>query len=160
MRSSSRFFPSRVTSALLALTWGVCAGQGQGFSGNWHLNVEKSHWGQATRPVSVVIVIDHREPLIQYHGSILYVNDDTRAFGFAGAFDGKPYKMSRSFGDGLIVLHRVDDLTFESTFHTDDGLYTENAHTSISRDGKILTRKLTVMAPDGNKNWVEVYDRR
>jgi hypothetical protein len=138
----------------------VCAGQSQIFSGNWRLNVEKSRWGQATKPISVVIVIDHREPAIQYYGAVLYVNEDTRAFGFAGAFDGKPYKMSRSFGDGMITLRRVDELTFESTFRTDDSLYTETARTSISRDGKTLTRKLTVRAPDGSKSWVEVYDKR
>jgi len=122
--------------------------------------VEKSRWGQASRPSSVVIVIDHHEPEIQYHGAVTYINEDTRAFGFTGAFDGKPYKMSRSFGDGMITLRRVDEYTFDSTFRTGDGLYTETARTSISRDGKTLTRKLTVRSADGSKSWVEVYDKR
>lgn len=160
MRISLMFSSARVTPALLVLAWGVCAGQGQTFSGSWHLNVDKSRWGATTKPFSVVIVIDHHEPAIKYKGSVTYANEESRAFGFAGAFDGKPYKMSRSFGDGEITLRRVDGLTFDSTFRSDDGQYIETARTSMSRDGKMLTRKLTVKAPDGTKSWFEVYEKR
>jgi len=160
MRISLAFCSTWFAPALLALTSGGCAGQTQTFSGSWNLNVEKSSWGSVNRPVSVAIVIDHREPQIQYHGLVTYANDEARTFGFAGAFDGKPYRMSRSFGDGNITLHRVNESTFDSTFHTDDGLYTESARTSVSRDGKTLTRKLTVRSPEGTKSWTEVYDKR
>jgi hypothetical protein len=160
MRISSAFSSTWAAPVLLALTWGVCAGQTRSFSGSWHLNVEKSRWGSASKPFSVVIVIDHREPRIQYHGDVTYANEDERTFGFSGAFDGKPYRMSRSFGDGMITLRRLDESTVDSTFRTDDGLYTETARTSISRDGKTLTRKLTMRAPDGNTSWTEVYDKR
>ena len=160
MRISSMFSSARIAPVLLVLTWGVCAGQSQTFSGSWHLNVDKSRWGAATKPFSVVIVIDHREPAIEYQGSVTYANEESRAFGFAGAFDGKPYKMSRSFGDGEITLRRADALTFDSTFRSDDGQYIETARTSMSRDGKMLTRKLTVKTPDGTKSWFEVYEKR
>jgi hypothetical protein len=130
------------------------------FSGSWHLNVEKSRWGSATKPFSVVIVMEHREPIIEYHGTVTYMNEETRAFGFSGAFDSKPYRMTRSYGDGEITLRRVDGLTFDSTFRSDDGNYTESARTSLSRDGKLLTRKLAVTSPDGKKSWTEVYEKR
>lgn len=157
MRLSATYSASRLVPVLLALTWGVCAGQSQTFSGNWHLDVEKSSWGPVSRPVSVVIVIDHHDPAITYQGTVIYANEDTRTFGFAGAFDGKPYPMSRSYGNGAITLQRVDPYTFSSTFHSDDGRYTESARTWISRDGKTLRRQLTLRAPEGTKHWLEVY---
>ncbi len=160
MRISSTFLPAWVAPVLLALTWGVAAGQCQNLSGTWQMNLEKSRWNEDVKPISVLLVIDHREPEIQYHGAVLYLSEDMRVFGFAGALDGKPYRMSRSFGDGTITLRRLDELTFESSFRTDDGLYTETARTSISRDGKTLTRQLTVRGPDGSQSRVEVYERR
>ena len=160
MRISSPFSITWVAPALLALAWSASASQSQTFTGNWHLNVEKSRWGSTSKPLTVIIIIDHREPQIQYHGTVTYANESTRTFGFTGSFDGKPYKMTRSFGDGMITLHRVDEATFDSTFHTDDGQYTETARTSISRDGKTLTRKLSVRSPEGTKSWTEVYDKR
>jgi hypothetical protein len=107
-----------------------------------------------------VIAIEHREPVIEYQGTVTYTNEETRAFGFSGAFDGKPYRMTRSYGDGEIRLRRVDGLTFDSAFQSDDGNYTEAARTSLSRDGKLLTRKLTVKTPDGKKSWTETYEKR
>ncbi len=156
----SSTFSFRWAAALLVFAWSVCAGQTQNFSGNWHLNVEKSRWGSATKPVAVVVVIDHHGDEIQYHGSVTYANEETRAFGFGGMFDGKPYRMSRSYGDGEITLRRVNLSTFDSVFHSDDKQYMEMARTSVSRDGKLLTRKLTVRSPEGSKSWTEIYDKR
>ena len=160
MRISSTLISTWFASALLALTCGVCAGQSRTFGGTWSLNVEKSRWGSVAKPFSVVLIIDHHGPEIHYRGTVTYANEDTREFGFAGAFDGKPYRMTRSFGDGLITLRKVDESTFDSTFRTDNGLHTETATTSLSRDGRILTRRLSVRSPEGSKSWTEVYEKR
>ena len=160
MRISSMLSSGWIAPVLLGLTCSVCAGQDLTFGGSWHLNVEKSRWGSATKPFSVSIVIEHREPVIEYHGTVTYANEETRVFGFSGAFDGKPYRMTRSYGDGEIILKRVDGYTFDSTFRSDDGSYTETARTSLSRDGKLLTRKLTVKSPEGKKSWTEIYEKR
>jgi hypothetical protein len=157
---ASRFSSAWCIPALLVLMPGVCAGQSRDLSGSWHLNVEKSRWGSVSKPHSVVVVIAHHEPEIQYHGTVTYANEDTREFGFAGAFDGKAYRMVRSFGAGTITLHRVDESTFESSFRTDDGLTSETARTTLSRDGKTLTRKLTMRSPTDSKSWTEVYEKR
>ncbi len=108
----------------------------------------------------VVLTIDHKEPNIEYRGSVVYANEDSREFGFFGAFDGKPYAMSRSFGSGSIVLKRVDGLAFDSVFTTEDGRYAEKTRTDLSRDGKTLTRQIRLESKDGNKSWTEVYDRK
>jgi hypothetical protein len=144
---------------LIALTVGAGSNVSQSFTGNWHLDLHKTRWS-SSRPGSVVVVIYQKGPEFQYHGAVTYSGEDTRVFGFTGAFDGKPYRMSRSYGDGWITLKRVDARTFDSVFKSDDGSFTESVRTALSPDGKTLTRKLTLKGPDGSSTWVEVYDRR
>lgn len=138
----------------------LAAAQPANFSGNWVLNVARSKWGNVNRPVSVMLTIEHQEPKLSYHGSVLYANEDQREFGFSGAIDGRPYPMSRSFGEGEITLVRVNDRTVDSTFRTHDGNYIETARTTISRDGRTLERQLKLVSPEGTKKWTEIYERR
>ena len=138
----------------------LCAAQPANLSGNWQLNVTRSKWGNVNKPVSVVLTIEHQEPKISYHGSVLYANEEQRDFGFSGAIDGKPYPMSRSFGEGEIVVVRINDRTIESTFRTPDGNYVETARTSVSRDGQTLERRLKLVTPEGTRKWTEIYERR
>jgi hypothetical protein len=144
----------------LTLFMGVCAAQPGNLTGNWHLNVQKSHWGSTPKPHSVVLIIDHKEPSLEYRGTVVYANEDARDFGFFGAFDGKPYAMSRSYGPGSITLKRVDGLSFDSVFTSEDGRYVERTRTLLARDGKTLTRQIRVESKDGNRSWTEVYERR
>ena len=142
------------------LAVGVLTAQNTNLSGSWYLNVEKSQWGQMRKPISVVLEMQHREPALQYHGTVTYSNEDTRDFAFEGAMDGKEYAMSRSYGTGTITMRRVDPFTIESTFKTPDGAYVETARTTVSRDGKSMTRRLRNRSPEGVKTWTEIYDRR
>lgn len=129
-------------------------------TGNWRLNIDKSDWGTKPKPLSVVLSIEHKEPILTYSGSVMYAGEDTRDFGFFGAIDGKPYTMARSFGNGTAVLRRIDSTTFDSVFRSTDGAYTETSRTTVSRDGKTLTRKLRLQTPEGTRSWTEVYERR
>lgn len=146
--------------AVLALAAGAAVAQPADLTGSWHLNVGKSRWGSMAKPISVVMTIEHREPRLDYHGVVQYANEDTREFTFSGSMDGSAYAMSRSFGDGMITLRRIDAWTFESVFRTTDGRFVETAQTTIARSGRTLTRRLRLQAPDGRKNWTEHYDRR
>jgi len=138
----------------------LLAAQPANLSGNWHLNVARSKWDNVNKPVSVLLVIEHQEPKLSYHGTVLYANEDQREFGFSGAIDGKPYPMTRSFGQGETVLVRVNDRTIDSTFRTHDGNYIETARTTVSRDGRTLERQLKLVSPEGTKKWTEIYERR
>jgi hypothetical protein len=68
--------------------------------------------------------------------------------------------MSRSFGSGKIVLKRLDLWTFESVMKSDDGQYVETAKTSLSQDGRAMTRRLDLRSPEGTKSWTEVYEKK
>jgi hypothetical protein len=124
------------------------------------LNVSRSKWGNVNKPVMVMLTIEHQEPKLSYHGSVQYANEDVREFGFSGAIDGKPYPMTRSFGNGEIVIVRVDDRTVDSTFRTPDGNYVETARTVLSRDGRVMERRLKLVSPEGVKKWTEIYERQ
>lgn len=138
----------------------LCAAQPANLSGNWQLNVDRSKWGNMNRPVSVILTIVHQEPSLSYHGSVQYANEDVRDFGFSGAIDGKPYPMSRSYGDGEIVIIRIDGRTIESTFRTADGNTIETARTIVSRDGRTMERRLRLTTPEGTRRWTEIYERK
>jgi hypothetical protein len=137
-----------------------CAAQPANLSGHWVLNVSRSKWGNVNKPVMVMLTIEHQEPKLSYHGSVQYANEDVREFGFSGAIDGKPYPMTRSFGNGEIVIVRVDDRTVDSTFRTPDGNYVETARTVLSRDGRVMERRLKLVSPEGVKKWTEIYERQ
>lgn len=149
----------KIFSAALLLG-ALCHAQPANLSGNWQLNVSRSKWGNMNKPVSVILTIEHQEPKLSYHGSVQYANEDVRDFGFSGVIDGKPYPMSRSFGDGEIVIVRVDDRTIDSTFRTPDGNTVETARTTVSRDGRVMERRLKLMSPEGTRKWTEIYERR
>jgi hypothetical protein len=150
----------RLVPVVLSLGLGLALGQPANLTGTWHLNTEKSRWGQMRKPMSVVLTIDHKEPVFRYTGSILYANEDTREFGFEGAIDGKEYPMTRSVGRGKVTLRRAGPNRFDSTFQTDDGVSMETAVNTLSRDGRTLTRELRLRTLEGTKSWTEVYERR
>jgi hypothetical protein len=156
MSTTPRWF----VPAVLTVGLGLSLDQPGNLTGTWHLNVEKSRWGEMRKPNSVVLVIDHKEPALHYSGSIMYANEDTREFVFDGAIDGKEYPMTRSFGKGKVALHRVGPSRFDSTFRTDDGVAVETAANTLSRDGRTLTRQLRLQTPEGTKSWTEIYERR
>jgi hypothetical protein len=107
-----------------------------------------------------VLVIEHKNPVLQYRGTVTHVNEDTRDFTFSGAIDGKEYPMISSIGPGIVVLRRVDANTFESAFRNADGTRLETATTSLSRDGRSLTRKISQKTPEFARTWTEIYERR
>jgi hypothetical protein len=129
-------------------------------TGAWRLDVASSSWGNAHRPLTVMMDIDHQEPVLRYSGSILYASEDTRQFAFDGRIDGREYFMERSFGAGRIVLRRLSPNSIRSVFRTNDSQYTETAVTTVSRDGRRLTRRIHVTGPAGDTHWTESYVRR
>jgi hypothetical protein len=152
---------TRTIPLLIVFSFGTSWAQVASLSGTWQLNVEKSKWGKLQKPVTAVVSITHREPKLEYTGSIVYATgEDTRPFGFNGAIDGKEYPGTRSAGAGKITLKRVDDRTIFSHFRSDDGLFTEEATTSVSPDGKSMRRALQRKGPDGELKWTEVYEKR
>jgi hypothetical protein len=145
---------------LVLLTPSICRAQAADISGTWILNSEKSSWGSATRPFKVILFIEHREPALKYSGTIRYADDETRDFSFDGAIDGKPYLLERPAGKGTMSHQRLGPREIKTEFRTDDGSHVQTVNTTISRDGKTLTRGLEIRTASQVRRWKEVYDRK
>jgi hypothetical protein len=147
--------------AAMAMFASVAAAfQAADMSGAWTLNVARSSWGKAQKPVEVVVYIAHKEPAFSYKGSIAYANDDTRDFAFVGSVDGNPYAMTRSAGPGTVTLRRIGNSVIESIFISEDGHFRESCRTAISGDHRTLTRRIRAIGPSSDIRWTEVYEKR
>ncbi len=136
------------------------ADQPANMGGTWKLNVDKSKWGKRDKPTQGDIQIEQHDPSFKYKGSVLNADgSDVRRFEFDGAIDGKSYPVSGPEGAGSITIKRVDANTIQSHYASKDGKVTEDATTSISRDGKELTRRIHRKGPNGDFTWTEVYDK-
>jgi len=137
----------------------LCAAIVPNLTGDWKLNVDKSHWGKKVRPVSETVHIDHNEPSWKYKGSVTEPNGEPRTFSYDGAIDGKERDASSPYGPGKMTFRRVNRFTISSTFKSNDGRFTETA-TSTSTDGRVLTRRMSLNSPDGNLSWTEVFEKQ
>jgi hypothetical protein len=126
-------------------------------SGKWVLNVQKSDWGKKPKPQSAEVIVEHQEPQLRYKGTVVTgANGESRSFEYTGAIDGKEY----SYRDGKAVVKRVDARTTSSEYRSSDGRTVEQARTTLSADGKTLTRRITARDPEGRSSWTEVYEKQ
>ena len=146
--------------ALLILAT-LCLGcaPGQDMSGTWKLNAEKSDWRGVRRPLSVVVTVEHREPILKYSGWVTYPDSPPRAFSFDGAIDGKPHPALRSYGPGSSQMRRLGWDVVGSDFRSADGRFREGAETILSADGKQMTRRLHLNGPNAREDWTKVYEK-
>jgi hypothetical protein len=94
---------------------------------------------------------------LRYEGAIVTGTEgESRRFEFDGAVDGK----ERAITGGNMVVRRVDDRTITSEYKSADGRTVETTRTTISEDGKRLTRRVHAQGPTGTFAWTEVYKRR
>ena len=102
-----RRFAGFAVIAWLALSTGICAAQTPNLTGTWKLNIEKSRWGKRPKPVSVLLDIEHKEPMVKYAGRVVDAREETREFNFSGTIDGKEYPATTPYGEGKVRPHRV-----------------------------------------------------
>jgi hypothetical protein len=143
-----------------AFTLALLAADIVNLTGTWRLNVAKSDWGKKPPPQSVVVQVQHNEPELKYSGTSVNQEGGESAFDFAGTLDGRERPSEGSYGPGKITLKRVNPFTISSEFRTNDGKYSENTVTTVSQDGKTVTRRMSVDGPDGKASWTEVYDKQ
>ena len=151
----------------IVLTVGIgtlLAQQAADMSGTWRLNIEKSVWGKHPKPSNGTITIEHREPSFRYSGQVGMGQGsetaDQRSFQFDGTIDGKDYPVTGSAEKETSSVRRVNGRTIESQRKGPDGKVIETARTTISADGKQLTRSLKAVGPSGEMSWTEFYDRQ
>ena len=149
--------------AIVAMGMGA-AQQVRDMSGTWQLNVARSSWGKHAKPTSGTVVIEHHEPAFKYSGDVqMQMGSETadrRTFAFDGSIDGQAHPVTGSAGAGMLTLKRENASTVVSEFRTKDGTLLETAKTTISADGKTMTRELKGKGANGDVSWVEIYERQ
>ncbi|MEW5978928.1 MAG: hypothetical protein AB1898_24300 [Acidobacteriota bacterium] len=145
---------------LAAIILAGCSSWTLDFSGSWNLNIARSDWGEARKPLRVVVEIEHREPAFKYSGTVFYPDGELRSFGFDGLIDGKSYRAWRSFGEGKMSMRHSDERSLLSVFLSEDGRYREETTTTLTENGRILKRRIKVTGPGGETAWDEVYERQ
>jgi hypothetical protein len=152
-----------VRRAFCAAAFAAVAGfaaQPQNMGGSWKLNLDKSKWGKRDKPTSIELNIEHNEPSIRYHGTVINADaTDRRDFKFDGNIDGKGYPADGPDGPGTMTISRVNPYSTRATFRSNDGKIIEESTTTISRDAKELTRRIHRKTPAGEFDWTEVYDK-
>ena len=154
----------RLATTLLLGIGAVWAQEAANMSGTWRLNIQKSVWGKHPKPSNGTITIEHREPSFKYSGQVGMGQGsetaDQRSFQFDGTIDGKGYPVTGNAGQESVAMRRVNGRTIESQRKGPDGKVIETDRTTISADGKQLTRSITAMGPTGEMSWTEFYDRQ
>ncbi len=151
----------RMLMGLLACGLLVADSVGPNMGGTWVLNAGASKWGKHARPTSIVIKIDEQGGSFKYSGEVIKPGEEEpREFSFSGALDGKSYPAKGPGGEGTMAFKRIDARTVESLYNSNDKTLQEWSRTTISADGKRLTRELRLKTPTAKESWTEVYDRR
>ncbi len=146
--------------AVAGLALAMLAAEAPSFTGDWKLNPQKSSWGHKPKPTNISVKIEGSDPDFRYSGMIIDANGEETRFQVVCPVDGKEHPVMTSSGPGKMTIRRVNSYSTISTFHSDDGKYSETATTTISPDSKELTRRMQSKGPDGSAAWTEVYDRQ
>jgi hypothetical protein len=129
-------------------------------TGTWKLNVEKSDFGKDPKPKTIMVKVVHKEPAFKY--SVTGTNTEGQPINveFDGAIDGKPYKETGNQGGTTVTYKRISDSTIEGMATSADGNTTETLSLTVSKDGKVVTRKATVKGPQGEYTTLQVYEKQ
>lgn len=146
-----------LAKSVLLLAPAVCLAQAADLSGTWKLNVEQSRWGSRPKVVSCLVTIEHREPEVRYYGTVVDASQELRHFDFSGTVDGKDHPVNTAVGEGTARLTRVGARTIRAELRSNDGRASQVITTTLSRDGKVLTRRLKLKDANGSASWTEIY---
>ena len=131
-------------------------------TGAWKLNVEKSKFDKNAAPVNVLLKIEHNEPALKYMGSVTGSQEghpDT--FEFNGAIDEKIYPVKETPDTGRTIKFKRKSNNEVESWSSDRNNIEEHAVTTISGNGKVLTRTMHVKHKDGTRRtWTELYEKQ
>jgi hypothetical protein len=144
--------------ALLISSGSALAADKPDFSGVWKINLDDSFFGTAPEPTSYVRKITLKD------GSLV-IDDDQETQGQKQAFtrtmttDGKPVEQ-QILGIKVVCSAQRDGNELVVTSEASEMHLVYHDHMTLSADGKTLTSKLEVSAPQGNAILVVVFNKQ
>lgn len=142
--------------AFVCLGAALLAAEVSNLTGTWKLNPDRSSWGKKPKPAGVIVTIKHEEPRLTITGTVAHGSEESGTFHFDGTIGGP----AESGAEGTLRVRRIDARTIESDWTSSDGRHSEKGRTTVSRDGRELTRKVEVKRPEGTMTWTELYEKQ
>ncbi len=152
----TNLLPALALSSLLS----VAALAAPNFTGEWKLNASKSDFGPMPAPEKLLMKVDHKEPAITVQ------NEQTTQQGEMKteqtySTDGKENKNKNRNSEMISKLKwEGEALTIDSKLDFQGNEVSLKDNWTLSSDGKVLTIKRKIVAPQGEFETVQVLDKQ
>ena len=152
----TNLLPVVALSALLSVT----AFAAPNFSGEWKLNAGKSDFGPMPAPEKLLMKVDHKDP------ALTVKNEQTTQQGESKTeqvytTDGKENKNKNRNNEMISKLKwEGDALTIDSKLDFQGNEVSLKDNWTLSSDGKVLTIKRKIVAPQGEFETIQVLDKQ
>ena len=151
-------------TALMLLLSTPAWAQTTNFSGTWKVDVAKSDFGPAPPPESIVMVIDHKEPVIKAtttqksqigdtsNDSVITTDGKENTNRLKGAGLEQDVKSTTKWNGTKLATQRTMEVQGMSIGMTDSW--------ELSADGKVLTVSRTISTPQGDFATRTVFNKQ
>ena len=146
-----------LTIAYAGMVFGANSGGKPDFSGNWLLNLDKSHFGKSHKPDGMTLTVKR-------NGETMHAVQTTQTPGgpmdFAGDWilDGQQHDYSGPM-QGKVVS-RWEGNTLYSERKSNDGSFDQKIYLTLSSDGKTATEKVITKGTDGTNTATLIWERK
>lgn len=151
-----RIFVAALAGAVFFMTPAQAANHPD-FSGRWELNVAKSDFGNAEKPVRMTLVSENKDG---YLHSVQTVStpqgDETSERDWYP--DGKQHAYPGAVPGHSVTKWEGNTLVSERT--SQDGQYKETIHLTASADGKTATETINSKNPNGTNKVRLIWERK
>lgn len=120
------------------------------FSGKWKLDLEKSDFGSAPKPIQMTVVSAVQSGVMHGVQTTESEAEGTETTEYTWYLDGKRHPTDKPFPGYSIT--KWDDNTLVNERRSNDGAYRETIRVSLSADGKTATENIESKNPNGSNH--------
>ena len=146
----------RVWMLLALAAFGVAADKPD-FSGVWKLNVSKSDFGSAEKPVSMTVV-SKNEGTQMHSTQSAETAQGPQTTEFTWYLDGKRHATDKPVPGYSIT--KWDDNALVTQRQSSDGAYKVTIRMTLSADGKVATEEIDTKNPGGTNKEKLIWERQ
>jgi hypothetical protein len=128
------------------------------FSGRWKLVVEKSDFGNASRPVHMTVVCTVKGNVMHAVQTTETSSEGTETSEFTWYLDGKRHPTEKPF-PGYSITKWEDD-TLVNQRQSNDGAYKETIRVTVAANGKTAVEEITSKNPNGSNHEKLVWEKQ
>ena len=151
----------KITSTLLGcLLFTATVFAGPNFSGDWKLNASKSDFGPMPAPETLTMKIEHKDPALKVEAVQVGQQGEVKSESNYTT-DGKDSKNKMRNNEMVSkVKWEAEALTFDTKLDFQGNEVTFKDNWTVSADGKTLTIKRKINAPQGEFETLQVLEKQ